>query len=243
MNSLSKTLSPSSVGLAVLMLGQIVRIAIDEDLIAKDPMRRLKLPKKAPKRERELPVERAVELLSAVKGTPLSAPIFLAVVLGLRRGEICGLKWEDLDRRAKTLRIRRQRQDMKGKLGVRELPPKAGSTRTYYLNQGIVDELDSRGDLDSPYVCTCGGMEWRPDALTRWFNSHKEGLGLPPDWTLHDLRHLNGALLNAAGVQLTGIAPWLGHSTTAQSEQYVTHGAELKRADAQRLSKLLGLEV
>lgn len=238
-NALSKKLSPSSVGLAALMLGQILRIALDEDLITKDPMRRLRLPRRGPKRERTMPVQDAVQLLQRVKGTPLSAPVFLASVLGLRRGEIAALKWEALDRVAGTLVIREQRQDLKKLGGIQEPTPKTGTARTLYLTRGIIEEIDARGDLDSPYICTRLGNPWRPDGLTRYFDWHKKELGLPEDWVLHDLRHLAGGLLNAAGVQLTGIAAVLGHTTTAMSERYVTHSEELRKADAERLSKMI----
>jgi integrase len=160
-------------------------------------------------------------------------------VLGLRRGEIAGLRWEDLDRVGGTLKIRRQRQDYKKGIGITEDRPKTGATRTLYLTKGIIEEIDARGDLDSDYICTQQGHAWRPDALTRWFEWRKKDLGLPDEWTLHDLRHLAGMLLNAAGVQLTGIAAVLGHATTAMSERYVTHSAELRKADAERLSRMI----
>lgn len=238
MNALAKTHSASSCSIAALVLGQILRIALDEDLIAKDPMRGLKRPPSADKRERAMPVQDAVALLQKVKGESLSCPVFLASVLGLRRGEIAGLKWEDLDRIAGTLRIRRQRQDFKDKIGITERRPKTG-TRTLYLTPGIIAEIDDRGDLDSPYICTRNGKPWRPDAMTRLFDWHKGKWGLPEEWTLHDLRHLAGGLLNAAGVQLTGIAAVLGHTTTKMSERYVTHSEELRKADAERLSRMI----
>lgn len=234
-NDLTSRLSSASVHMAALVLGQIVDIAIEEELIAKDPCRKLKLPKRRVDRERALPIETLLILLTRAKETPLSCPVYLAAVLGLRRGEICGLKWEDLDRPNGTLKIRRQRQQAPG--GPREADPKWGSARTLELSEMDIAEIDARGNLDSPYVCTNLGRPWRPDSLTRVFDKAKEGFGLPDEWTLHDLRHLAGMLLDASGVQLTGIAAVLGHATTKQSERYVTRATGTKKEDAAKRSK------
>lgn len=241
-NSLASTkkLSASSIGMARHVLRQLVRIMEDEALILRDPLRGLRTPQRPPKRERALPVADALKVLERAKESDLSAPVFLAAVLGLRRGEICGLQWDDLDRVQKKLRIKRQRQHLKKEGGIVETKPKtAGSSRVLYLTEGLVSEIDARGDLDSAYICTHNAEPWNPERLTKHFEFHKKKLSLPDDWTFHDLRHLAGGLLNAAGVPLTGIASILGHSTTAMSERYVSLAEETSRADMTALTKLI----
>lgn len=132
---------------------------------------------------------------------PLSCPVFLAAVLGLRRGEIAGIRWDDLDRQRGELRIRRQRRASKGRGIIEKGLKTASSARTLRLTPALIAEIDGRGDLDHPYICTKNERPWRPDELTREWTQARESFGLPT-WTFHDLRHGAAGLLYAAGADL-----------------------------------------
>lgn len=228
---------------ALDVLSMILGLAEKMDLIVKNPVRSVDFSHRSEKRERVLDLEHALTLLSAVKGTPLSAPVFLATVLGLRRGEIAGLKWQDLNRVKRELRIVRQRKAVRPH-GVIETKLKTSeSRRTLYLPEQILEEIDARGDLDSEYIATYKMAPWVPDTITEFWNKAKvekplKELGLA-DWHFHDLRHLAAGLLAAAGCDLIVIAAVLGHTNPDMSAIYTSVSEQRRREGADRLGALL----
>jgi len=152
----AKKVPAPSIRYAAAVLSNILRMAVDYELIVRNPVASMKLPKKTAKRDRRLTVDQASELLEKSKGTLLSGPVFMACILGLRRGEIAGLRWEDLDRQRGELRIRRQRRASKGNGVIEKRLKTDSSIRTLRLPKKFIDEIDTRGDLDSPWICAKG---------------------------------------------------------------------------------------
>lgn len=213
--------SAASARFTSTLLGTILRMAENDDVVARSPHRGIKVPKKPVKRERTLQVEEALAVLEACDKTPISAPVYLSMVLGLRLGELSGLRWSDLDRQKGELRIQRQRQGVT-RVGVVERELKTtGSRRILHLPQSIIDGIDRRGDLDSEYICTYKMEPWIPDTISEFWKARREGLGLP-NWHFHDLRHLAAGLLNAAGADLMQIAAVLGHAKPDMSVLYTS---------------------
>lgn len=241
-NGLRLTLAPNTVRLAVAVLSQIMALAEGDGLIPRNPCSRVRRPAKPPKRERTMELDAALDLLRAAEGTKWSAPIFLAAVLGLRRGELCGIKWSDLDRRKGELRIARQRRNLKtaGQKGVTEEGLKTTSSkRTLRLTPQLIDELDRRGNLDAEYICTRDSKPWDPERLTGDFVRERAALGVPDGWTFHDLRHLAGGLLSAAGVGLVEIATILGHTKPDMAWAYASANQKLQKDALEKLSQMV----
>jgi integrase len=211
------------------VLSAIFNLAVRYEVADRNPASKIDLPGRAkPKRKRALSPDKAAVLITTVHATSLSCPVFLAVVLGLRRGEIAGLKWESIDRQTGRIRVHEQsRNGLKGQ-GVQTAAPKWGSAREIMAPKAILDMIDARGDLDSPYVCTHNGRPWIPNTLTRIWAEHAEALGLP-DWTFHDLRHGAAGLLFAAGYSLEAIAMILGHADLASTKIYTDMEEEGQR--------------
>lgn len=202
------------------MLVQILECACREGYVNRNVAKFVKAPRRMVKRERALDPEDALELLRSFDGTPLSAPVFFALILGMRRGEICGLKWEDLDRQTGQLHVVRQLQAMKGHGVIEEELKTATSRRTLRLPRKLIDEIDRRGDLDSEYICTYGGERWVPNTLGRIWSEN-----VPPQiegWTFHDLRHGAAGLLYAGGCDLFEIAAVLGHKHPGMAALYTS---------------------
>lgn len=221
----AKKVPSPSIRYAASVLSNILNLAVDYELIDRNPVASLKLPRKTPKRDRRLTVEQAATLLEACKGTELAAPVFLSCVLGLRRGEIAGLKWEDLDRQRGELNIVRQRRASKGKGVIEKRLKTESSKRTLRLPKNLIAEIDARGNLDSPYVCTRAGKPWVPDTITEAWTQSRKAWGLPK-WTFHDLRHGAAGLLYATGADLLEIAAVLGHAKPDMSWLYTSAGNE-----------------
>ena len=204
----SLKLEPAGVHFALSVLGNVMKEAQIAGIVERNPVWAISKPKRPGKRHRILDLEEALGLIEAMDQTPISCPVYLAAVLGLRRGEVAGLKWEDLDRTQGKLRIVRQRQGVTRKGVVETRLKSSASARTLTLPKEIIDGIDARGDLDSEWVCTYGGLPWVPDTIWEiWRARRPKALEA---WTFHDLRHLAAGLLYASGAGLQEIASVLG---------------------------------
>jgi integrase len=231
-----KTPAANTVNFSRSLLGSVLALAVQDGLISSNPVLSTQRAKGPGRRIRVLSPSEALDLIEFADQTPLAAPVYLAVMLGLRRGEIIGLKWIDLNRRAKTLRIERQVSDYSRR---EERLKTASSARVIPLTQEIVDGIDQRGNLDSVYICTNHvGNRWHPNRLTDAWRTMAKELGMQ-EWAFHDLRHAAAGLLVAAGCDLLTVAAILGHANPDMSLIYASSSEELRRSGMERLSKML----
>jgi integrase len=185
--------------------------------------------------------------LDSVREDRLFALWWLVALRGLRRGEVAGLRWADLDLQHRQLVIERARTTAGYK--VFEGPPKsAASYRTIALDRRTVILLREhlrRRDRER----TAAGHRWRdtgyvftnrygaplhPGFLTHRFAALIADAGLPPV-RLHDLRHGAASLAHQAGADLKTIQDQLGHSSivlTADVYTSVLPAAQFKAAEA-----------
>lgn len=158
-----------------------------------------------------LPVEQARALLTAAEGTRFHSLYVVAATLGLRRGELLGLRWRDIDMDDSTLHVRQTVQRVGGKLVVEGTKTRASEaviplpkiTRTAILarRRAWADERKAAGECwhDHDLVfCTQVGTPVEPRALNRDFDKLRVRAGLP-HVRLHDLRHTVVSLLLALG--------------------------------------------
>lgn len=206
---------------ATSLLGSICNLALSYDLMLKNPCAMIKLPKKSPKRERQIPIDKAEHILKSLIGSDLAAPVFFCLFLGLRRGEILGLRWHDLDRIHGTLSISRQRQFTRGGGANDKSLKTESSKRVLRLSRGFVTRIDELGNLDSEFICTFDGRPWVPNNVGRQWRYVRGNFDLE-DWTFHDLRHGAAGLLYAAGADMLEISAILGHAKPDMSLLYTS---------------------
>jgi integrase len=148
----------------------------------------------------------------------------LAAVLGARRGELCGLRWEDVDFDARTLAIRTGIADVAGRLV--ETDTKSHKPRTISLDADTVSRLQrhrrwaqrvatSHNTALDPRAFALseapdGTKPYRPDKATGTFRRVAIQAGIPRT-RLHDLRHFAATQLISAGCDLRTVAGRLGH--------------------------------
>jgi integrase len=235
-----RTVQDPTIRFVRVVTGQIINLAVDLDLLVKSPIKRVKMPPKSAKRHRRLQVPKALELLKAVKGTPLGAPVFMATIFGMRRGEVLAAKWDYLNRQLGELEVHLQRQKKEGG-GCIEVPVKHNSFRTLRLTRDLIRQLEEYGNLDHNYICTKDGKPWDPDTLTEYWDAARDKLGLS-DWHFHDLRHAAAGLLHAAGRDLIEIGQILGHKSPDMSWLYVSGDEDTERESMSALSGIMGWE-
>lgn len=183
---------------------------------------------------------------------PMADLFTLALSLGLRRGEVMGLRWIDVDLEAKTLRVANQIQRVNGELVASE-PKTAESRRLLHLSDSLVALLKSHRAAQREARMKAGN-EWTDTGLV--FTS---ATGTPHDprnvkrcldrtleaarlghFRVHDLRHFAASLMLAKGVELKVVSTILGHAdirTTANV--YADVLPDLQRAATDLLTGLL----
>lgn len=189
---------------------------------------------KVPKKKKRLEPEDdfTVRIMNAAKGTYMVGPLFAALFLGLRRGEICGLRWSHVDQKAMTITVKEQHQPEYGD----QLVETKGDERIIPITEALYKRLRALGDKSSPYVFTNDkGKRLAPNEISKKppLLCVKAGLRKA---TLHDLRSFAGSNLAALGVDPFTIMEILGHREISTTLIYVNQKSKLKR-DA--IAKLL----
>ena len=176
-----------------------------------------------------------LRLLDAARGDKLETVIALAGYLGLRREELCGLHWEDIDFEAQTLCVHRART-MAGAQVIEKDTKNHSSTRLLHLPDEVMQALrrerkkqrENRlffgGEyLSSGYVLTWpNGEPYLPNYLTEAFAAFIRYKHLPK-LTLHGPRHTFATLANYSGETIYNISKFLGHSTVTTTSMIYTH--------------------
>jgi integrase len=177
--------------------------------------------------------------LESTAGSPLYPMWHVFAMTGMRRGEVCGLQWGDVDLEAATVTVRRSRVPLQGK--VVESSPKTGRIRVVDLDPGTVEVLremrstaamrgvETPADLESADVdpgaylfLTDAGEPIDPNVPSREFRKAADAAGLPPI-PLHGLRHTHATIALQQHVPLHIVSARLGHSNSNVTLRVYTH--------------------
>lgn len=228
--------SPSSVLTMHKVLKQALDYAVKERFIAINPCAGVSLPTEERRKVQPLTIEQAQHLLQVVQGTMMEPFIALAVVMGMRHGELLALRWQDIDLAQGTLAIHHsltRDEDYRFVVGD---PKTASSERIIVLPQPVCDMLrthrvrqqEARLKAGSSWqqhdlvFCTQKGVYLWPGNVRRRFYRLLKRAGLP-QIHIHDLRHSAATLLRNMGVDLKVIQEILGHSTLDMTANVYSH--------------------
>ena len=238
----------------VLKIG--LNAAVDDNLIENNPCLKVKPPKVPKYKSKILTKEQMKILLSYAKGSKYESEITIAVMLGLRRGEVLGLKFGDVDFDRHTISIERQvstvRDDTKKRnetyYGIKCLKSES-SCRVLAINSEIENcirrkrqFIDSqKKKLGKDYVdndlicCKENGEVLSPQTLYHAFKMMLEKCGLP-DVRFHDLRHSYATLCIDLNVPIKTLSQSLGHSSTAVTDHVYADSILAKQELPDRIS-------
>jgi integrase len=213
-----------------------LRSAVKAGLVSRNVAPDAELPKMERRKVRPPTPERYGSMLDAIAHERLYAFVLVAGHSGLRRGELAGLQWEDINLDTGRIEVRRQRTTVGYE--VREKTPKteAGEGRIVYLDDGTLEvltqwrakqqeEREAWGDAyhASDYVFTReDGQPYHPDYLTKTYKdlATKAGLGTT---RLHGMRHFRASALISTGADIAAVSKEMGHSTISVTSDLYGH--------------------
>lgn len=216
------------------LLSSALRSAVRQDKLPVSPIDKVEPPRARQKEASYYRPEELKRLYALIEGHPLELCVKLAGSLGMRREEICGLKWECVDYQRQLLFIREARTAY-GATVVQKETKTRSSARTLFLPDDVARLLRTEqarqearlreGKLReaSPFVVlNYQGVPYSPNALSVAFTRFVRSNGLPPV-TLHGLRHSFATVASFQGVPLFDIGKALGHATPATTGKIYTH--------------------
>lgn len=248
---------PATVRAAADALAIALNYAVKLDLIKANPASAQAVPKpKVPKREMiALTAEQSRALLAAARDKPVYPLLAVALGSGCRQGELLALRWDDVDLRTGSVRVRRSLARTRTGFVVKE-PKTEASRRTVSLPAFAIAALtelretaDRSGLLQAPVFCTRTGGHLDKKNVLRAFKAVVKSVNrakpadspdpIPPAMRFHDIRHTVASMLLSAGQSLRAVSRRLGHSRPEMTLRVYAHclpqdderlSAELDRA-------------
>ena len=224
------------------ILHTMFKMAYMEDMVDRNPMDKVSrpVPRKDEIRETEaqaLTLEELRAVLEALETEPLKwrTLVRLLIDTGIRRGECCGLRWDDIDLNSKVITIRRNLCYTPQK-GVYIDTPKSGKIREVDIGPETAALLEAlRKESGGGYVFTReNGIDpMHPQSPTKYLKRFSSRCGVP-DLHPHKLRHTFASVAITAGADIASVSEVLGHSDKAVTLRMYTHAdAESRKIAAQ----------
>ena len=218
------------------LLSAALRMAVRQDMLRVNPMERVEPPRPKLHEASYYTQENLKVLYQLVEGHWLEMVVKVTAGLGLRREEICGLRWESVDFQLRKIHIRAARTVAGARVIDKETKNRS-SARVLHMGDDIYRLLRQERGRQNEHRLAMGpawpnsglvavdksGVPFSPNSLslafTKFIRSHDE---LPP-LTLHGLRHTFATVASAQGAPLFDIGKALGHSTPSTTGRIYTH--------------------
>jgi integrase len=245
-NPQGRPLSPKTVSYIHTIIHKALADAVDSGVVASNAAERAKPPRPNRRARREIQCWEPSELacfLGHVRGTRLEATWRLAAMTGMRRGEVLGLRWSDVDLNAGRISVRQALVTVS--YAVVESTPKSHQARVIDLDPETVELLrihreqqrlersEWGGDhRENDLVVTKeNGEPIHPQSFSQAFERIVRRAGLRRI-RLHDLRHTHATIAIMAGIPLKVISERLGHESPAFTLKQYAHVLPGMQAEA-----------
>lgn len=240
-------LSSRTARLTLGRLSAALEMAVLEGKLARNVARLVKPPEYSP-RERETWSKAEVRKFLAKASPDRLYAAWRLSLYGLRRGEVLGLRWSDIDLRVRTLTVNQSRVLVEYRVRIEE-PKSRNGKRTLPLDAELVTalialrkrQLDESLAAGPAYRSALGELEWYQGG--EYVVIDQAGTPVHPEWysdefgrllgraglrriTLHDSRHTTLTLMEHAGVPISIISKWAGHYDSAFTQKTYVHASD-----------------
>jgi integrase len=242
-----KVLSNKTIRHHHMLISAVLNKAVEWEVIKENKARLIK-PPKVEKRDVVFLEEAEVEvLIRELKKAPVQEAMMIKLFLltGMRRGEMCGLEWKDIDFKRKVLSIHRASQYLKDR-GVFTKEPKTKSSKRSMPIARTTSALlknykewqekqrafygDEWNESDRLFT-TANGAPIHPDTVSGWFHDFIKRTGLP-EVSVHGLRHTFITLMISKGIDIVTVSNLVGHSMPSTTINMYAHAVSERKASA-----------
>ena len=219
-------------------INQVISSAMDfavaQKIIPENPCKAVALPKVEHKEMQTIPAEQLQAFLQEAKATGVYEMYYIELATGLRRGELLGLKWTDIDWKNGIIKVRRQVARVDGQIVEAPLKTK-NSYRTVTISQQAIEVLKQQKEkTNDEYVFPSpNGGPISPDSVNNMLKRVLARAGIPKV-RFHDLRHTFATIALQNGVDIKTVSGMLGHFSagfTLDTYAHVTTAAQKEAAD------------
>lgn len=219
-------LGPRSVILALGRIQAAYELAVADGRLVRNPAEHVRRPRLA-RGQRETWTKAEVRAFLAEASRHRLYAAWRLSLYGLRRGEVCGLRWADVDLKGKTIAVRNARVLVAGNV-IEKAPKSSNALRVLPLDKTVTDALTALRKQQMTEAAAAA-RAYRPSG---YVVTDELGAPVDPEWysdewarlirrakvrriRLHDSRHTALSLMEKAGVPVSVIAAWAGHYSAA----------------------------
>ncbi len=227
--------------------------AVREGILGRNPVAAVERPAVEQVEFPILTIEQARQFLMIVIGLPYEALYYLAMLSGMRKGELLGLKWSDLDEQSSVLSVQRQLQQIP-RQGYVLVPPKTkAGRRDVKLGPVTLKKLQAHRTSQEALKAAAGD-QWQENNLmftssigtfldqskvSREFKKALKAACLP-EIRFHDLRHTSLSTLMENGISANTVQRRAGHSKASTTVNIYGHASALSQEQAsEKIEELL----
>ncbi|MBP6886674.1 MAG: site-specific integrase [Oscillospiraceae bacterium] len=242
-----QALSVKSLKNYLSFISTVFRYAISQGVVKDNPAHGVVLPQSRPAERDCYTLEEAQQFLELLENEPFNWRVFftLAVYTGLRRGELYGLEWQDIDFDNSTITVNRESQHTSSSGTYTDTPKTRSSRRCLKIPQEVLTMLTKykawqteqrlkAGDKwqeSGRLFVTWDGRPLNPNSCENWLKRFFRRTGMRRV-TVHSFRHLNATLLIGAGADIRTVSAVLGHSQTSTTLNIYAHSFAAQQAAA-----------
>ena len=230
-----KGLSAKTVRNINQVISSAMDLAVAQKIIPANPTNACALPKIEHQEMQTIPAEQLQAFLQEAKATGVYEMYYIELATGLRRGELLGLKWQDIDWKNGVIKVRRQVARVDGQ--IKEAPLKTkNSYRAVSISPQAIEVLrEQKRKTNDTYVFPSpNGGPISPDSVNNMLKRVLERAGIPKV-RFHDLRHTFATIALQNGVDIKTVSGMLGHFSagfTLDTYAHVTTSAQKEAAQA-----------
>ena len=215
------------------VISSALDLAVAQKIIPINPTDACELPKVEHREMQTIPEEQLQAFLAEAKATGVYEMYYIELATGLRRGELLGLKWQDIDWKNGIIKVRRQIARVDGQIVEAPLKTK-NSYRTVTISPQAIEVLkQQRAKTHDQYVFPSpNGGPISPDSVNNMLKRVLARAGIPKV-RFHDLRHTFATIALQNGVDIKTVSGMLGHFSagfTLDTYAHVTTSAQKEAA-------------